>query len=143
MALTFALLAAGGAAAAHAAPPGQVATTATATATPVSTVPGDTVPDGTGLGDNEFLPDEQDVGDCVGLLERPNCGSPDKGGWRQYLVMLALVLGVAFIAWRVARLVRRRDEIVNAGLDGGRPGGSPGGATTGGEGNREGDADPQ
>ena len=69
---------------------------------------------GSGIADNVFLPEGQDVTDCVGTLERPNCGSSQKGGWRQYLVMLALVLGVAFIAWRVARLVRRRDAIVNA-----------------------------
>lgn len=76
--------------------------------------PSATSSSGSGIADNVFLPEGQDVTDCVGTLERPNCGSSQKGGWRQYLVMLALVLGVAFIAWRVARLVRRRDAIVNA-----------------------------
>lgn len=108
-------------------------------------MPGDTVPDDSGPGDSDFLPDEQDVGDCVGLLERPNCGSPDKGGWRQYLVMLALVLGVAFIAWRVARLVRRRDAIVNADRDAIANGGLDGGAPGAGDGvrNTSGHADPR
>ncbi len=78
------------------------------------TAPSATSAAGSGIADNVFLPEGQDVTDCVGTLERPNCGSSEKGGWRQYLVMLALVLGVAFIAWRVARLVRRRDAIVNA-----------------------------
>ena len=68
----------------------------------------------TGTEENVFLPEDQDVTDCVGTVELPNCGSKEKGGWRMYLVMLVLVAGVGFIAWRVARLVRRRDAIVNA-----------------------------
>jgi hypothetical protein len=65
--------------------------------------------------ENVFLPEDQDVTDCVGTVELPNCGSKEKGGWRMYLLMAVLVAGVAFIAWRVARLVRRRDAVVNAG----------------------------
>lgn len=67
-----------------------------------------------GQDENVYLPEDQDVTDCVGTVELPNCGSKEKGGWRMYLVMAVLVAGVAFIAWRVARLVRRRDAIVNA-----------------------------
>ena len=80
-----------------------------ATSAPSSTSGG-----GDGIEDNGFLPTGQDVTDCVGTVELPNCGSKDKGGWRMYLVMAVLVMGVAFIAWRVTRLVRRRDAIVNA-----------------------------
>lgn len=83
----------------------KAAQTATSTTAPTT---------GTGgIGDNVFLPEAHDVSDCVSTNELPNCGSKDKGGWHMYLVMLVLVLGVAFIAWRVVRLVRRRDAIVN------------------------------
>ncbi len=83
----------------------------TAQTTPANTAPGQAAGDD----ENVFLPTDQDVTDCVGTVELPNCGSKEKGGWRMYLVMAVLVAGVAFIAWRVARLVRRRDAVVNAG----------------------------
>jgi hypothetical protein len=83
----------------------KAAQTATTTTEPTSGT--------SGIGDNVFLPEAHDVSDCVSTNELPNCGSKDKGGWHMYLVMLVLVLGVAFIAWRVVRLVRRRDAIVN------------------------------
>lgn len=62
---------------------------------------------------NVFLPEGQDVSNCVGTLDRPECGSKAKGGWRQYLVLGVLALGVAFIGWRIARGVRQRDAVVN------------------------------
>lgn len=69
---------------------------------------------GAALADNEFLPERENVSDCFGALERPNCGSDAKGGWRQGLVFGLLAVGVAVIAWRVAVAVRRRDRAVNA-----------------------------
>ena len=45
--------------------------------------------------DNEFLPDERNLSDCVGALQRPGCGSEARGGWRQTLVFI--IMGVAMI----------------------------------------------
>lgn len=80
-----------------------------ATTSIVATEPG---PTGTGDDANPFLP-ERDLGDCIGTVQRPGCGSDARGGWRQYLVMLVLVAGVAFIGWRIARGVRARDRALD------------------------------
>ena len=64
-------------------------------------------------GDNVFFPDEQNLDDCIGLLPRPGCGSDARGGWRQYLTMGVLALGLAFIGWRISKGVRARDRVVN------------------------------
>ncbi len=37
--------------------------------------------------DNPFLPDEQNLSDCISALPRPECGSEARGGWRQILVL--------------------------------------------------------
>jgi len=66
------------------------------------------------VGDNDFIPADQDLSDCVGAVEQPDCGSEAKGGWRQYLVMAVLAAGLGFIAWRVTLAIRRRDAVVNA-----------------------------
>lgn len=71
-------------------------------------------------GDNVFMPDEQNLDDCVGLLPRPGCGSDARGGWRQYLTMGVLGLGLAFIGWRISRGVRARDRMVNDATGAGR-----------------------
>ena len=60
--------------------------------------------------DNGFIPTEQNVTSCVGTLELPNCGSPDKSDLRLYLTFAILMLGMAFIGWRIAVIVRRRDR---------------------------------
>lgn len=57
--------------------------------------------------DNEFIPRNRPIGDCISALPKPGCGSEARGGWRQGLVLLAIVLGLAFIAWRVVRSARR------------------------------------
>ena len=59
--------------------------------------------------DNEFLPARDNVSDCIGAVERPDCGSEAKGGWQMYLALGALVAGMSFIGWRVVRGVRARD----------------------------------
>lgn len=66
----------------------------------------------TGIAANDFIPAEN-IGSCVGTVERPNCGSKSKGGWRMYLTFAVLVSGMAFIGWRIARSVRARDAVVN------------------------------
>jgi hypothetical protein len=56
--------------------------------------------------DNPFIP-EGNLGDCISAVPKPNCGSEAKGGWRQGLVLVVLVLGLSFVGWRIARTVRR------------------------------------
>lgn len=63
---------------------------------------------------NVFLPEDQNLSDCVGTLQRPGCGSAARGGWRQYMTMGVLALGLAFVGWRIGRGVRARDAVVNA-----------------------------
>lgn len=59
---------------------------------------------------NDFLPEEENVGTCIGTLERPGCGSKAKGDFRQYLTFLALALGLGFIGWRITIAIRKRDR---------------------------------
>jgi len=68
----------------------------------------------TGIAANDFLPEDQNISDCVGTNERPGCGSKSKGGLHLYLVFAALIGGVGFIAWRVSIGIRARDAVVNA-----------------------------
>ena len=70
----------------------------------VSTVPAppDTV--------NDFLPEQENIGTCIGTLERPGCGSKAKGDFRQYLTFAVLLLGMAFIGWRITIGIRQRDR---------------------------------
>ncbi len=56
---------------------------------------------------NPFLPEQQNIGDCIGALERPGCGSEERGGWRQTLVFAIVGVGMAVVFGMVAREVRR------------------------------------
>lgn len=69
--------------------------------------------DGGAVVDNDFMPEEQNLSDCLGSLQRPGCGSDARGGWRQYLTMAVLAAGLAFVGWRISRGVRARDAVVN------------------------------
>lgn len=66
---------------------------------------------GGGTQGNEFLPTRENVSDCIGAVERPDCGSESKGGWRMYLTFGVLIAGMSFIGWRVVRGVRARDAV--------------------------------
>jgi hypothetical protein len=61
---------------------------------------------------NPFLPENADLTACVGTLQRPGCGSSERGGWHQNLVAIAMIGGLLIIfgrvGWGVARN-RRRD----------------------------------
>ena len=63
---------------------------------------------------NPFLPEEADLTSCIGMLQRPGCGSEERGGWHQYLVAVAMVGGLLIVfgrvAWGVARN-RRNSEL--------------------------------
>lgn len=76
--------------------------------------PAASTPDGSSVvGDNGFLP-ERDIGDCVGLLEKPDCGSKEKGGTGTYLTFAVLIAGLGVIFWRISKSIRQRDAVVNA-----------------------------
>jgi len=68
---------------------------------------------GTVPGENSFIPADENVSSCVGTLERPGCGSKDKGGWRMYLTFAVLIGGMSFIGWHVVKGIRARDAVVN------------------------------
>ena len=78
-----------------------------------TTVAGDNG-DGSGIADNPFIPEKNDLGNCIGALERPNCGSEERSSTGTLLVFLALLFGVGFVMWRIVRGVRQRDAVVNA-----------------------------
>ncbi len=92
-----------GAAGASATRPADAARTAAVSAPPPNT----NVPTPT---DNPFIPTKQNLSDCVGTMELPNCGSPKKGDSRTYLTFAVLMLGMGFIGWRIVVSVRRRDR---------------------------------
>lgn len=58
---------------------------------------------------NEFFPEDRDLTSCIGVLERPGCGSEERGGWRQALTLLAVVGGLAIVFGNVVRSVRKRN----------------------------------
>ena len=70
---------------------------------------------------NVFVPEDANVSSCVGTLERADCGSKSKGGWRMYLTFAVLMSGMGFIGWRIARSIRQRDAVLNAGTEDGTP----------------------
>jgi len=58
--------------------------------------------------DNDFVPVDEELTECISALPPPTCGSESRGGWRQTLVFVLVGIGLAFIAWRIVRSVRRR-----------------------------------
>lgn len=63
---------------------------------------------------NEFLPENRDIGECISAIPKPGCGSEARGGWRQTLVLLAILAGLALITWRIvagARKARRAQTL--------------------------------
>ena len=60
--------------------------------------------------ENPFIPEDRNLGDCVSSVPRPDCGTKAHGGWRQGIVFIVLMVGMAFIGWRIFRAVRRADR---------------------------------
>ena len=56
---------------------------------------------------NEFLPEDRNLSDCVGVLEKPGCGSEERGGPMMTLVFALVIGGMAFVFWRVIVGVRK------------------------------------
>ena len=79
----------------------------------------DTLDDTTRPTLNEFLPEQRPLSDCLSSLPKPDCGSKARGGWAQTTVFVAIIAGLAFIAWRIVATSRRarrvRDGAVTSG----------------------------
>ena len=56
---------------------------------------------------NDFLPEDRNLSDCVGVLEKPGCGSEERGGPMMTLVFALVIGGMAFVFWRVIVGVRK------------------------------------
>lgn len=88
-------------------PPIATVTASSNQPVPVSTddIPVDTA--------NPFLPENADLTACVGTLQRPGCGSRERGGWHQNFVAIAMIGGLLIIfgrvGWGVARNRRNGD----------------------------------
>jgi hypothetical protein len=59
---------------------------------------------------NPFLPDDRDLTDCVGMLQRPGCGSDARGGWHQNAVAIVMIAGLLLVFGRIAWSVRRSQQ---------------------------------
>lgn len=64
---------------------------------------------------NEFIPDDINLSECISALPRPECGSKERGGWRQTLLLGVLVAGLGVIGWRIVVAVRRGERSRNQG----------------------------
>ena len=62
------------------------------------------------LATNDFIPENVNLGDCVSSMPRPDCGSESHGGPHQLITFAVLMLGMAFIGWRIFRSVRRQER---------------------------------
>jgi hypothetical protein len=67
-------------------------------------------PPPTTIVDNEFIPRDRDLTECVSALPKPDCGSTSKGDWHQTAVMGVVACGLAFIGWRIVRSVRAKES---------------------------------
>lgn len=63
--------------------------------------------------DNEFIPENVNIGDCLSSLPRPECGSKNRSGTGTLLTFGVLMAGTGFIGWRISRSVRARDRQQN------------------------------
>ena len=80
---------------------------------PASTPVDSTIPVEPPTTANDFFPEERDVTDCLGTVERPGCGSKARGGWRQTLVFIAMFIGLLVVFGRVAIGVSRNRKKVD------------------------------
>jgi hypothetical protein len=75
--------------------------------------------------ENVFLPDDTTVNvtDCISSVQRPECGSRERGGWRQGVLFGVVVAGLIAIGSRLVIGIRRRPEQerpIGRGQTGGR-----------------------
>jgi hypothetical protein len=63
---------------------------------------------------SDFFPEDNNLSDCLGLVERPGCGSESRGGVGQTLVFGFLAIGLGFILWRVSVGIRANRAATDA-----------------------------
>jgi hypothetical protein len=89
---------------------GGGAALAASTRVPPSTAPPSTAPVVTA---NEFLPTDRDLSDCVGVLEKPGCGSEQRGGTATTVVFIVMLLAMVLIFTRIAIGVRQNRRAID------------------------------
>lgn len=80
----------------------------TASTPPTTTVAAARDAPATVVEDNPFIPEDQNLSECISALPKPGCGSEARGGWRQTLVFVIMAVALAFVGWRIVRSMRRR-----------------------------------
>jgi hypothetical protein len=63
---------------------------------------------------SDFFPEDNNLSDCLGLVEKPGCGSESRGGLGQILVFVFLALGLGIILWRISVGVRANRAATDA-----------------------------
>jgi hypothetical protein len=89
---------------------GGAAALAASTPAPPPTAPPATAPVVTA---NEFLPTDRDRSDCVGVLEKPGCGSQARGGTAITVVFIIMLLAMVLIFARIAVGVRQNRRAID------------------------------
>lgn len=84
---------------------------------PVPATPADDGPDAPPNTITDFYPESSNLSDCVGLVEKPGCGSGSRGGWRQTVVFVVLFAGLGVILWRVSRGIKANRVAIDADAD--------------------------
>ncbi|HSP28007.1 MAG TPA: hypothetical protein VLN74_05610 [Ilumatobacteraceae bacterium] len=59
---------------------------------------------------NPFLPENRNLTECIGMLQRPGCGSEARGGWHQNAVAIVMIAGLLLVFGRIAWGVRRSQK---------------------------------
>ena len=59
---------------------------------------------------NDFLPEGQNLSDCIGAVERPGCGSESRGGWRQTLTFTVMAAGLVRVFGRIFWAARKKSR---------------------------------
>ena len=97
-------------------PPVEPTTAATIATTIPTTIPTDDVPTDEIVVDeaNPFLPEDRNLTECIGMLQRPGCGSESRGGWHQNAVAIVMVAGLLLVFGRIAWGVRRSQKQIAA-----------------------------
>ena len=62
---------------------------------------------------SEFLPQDANLSDCIGLVEKPGCGSEARGGWPQFAIFGAIVVGLGIIIWRITSGLRANRAVAS------------------------------
>ena len=87
----------------------SVATLAPATLATAGEEPPPTEPEPTTTF-NDFFPEQENLSDCLGSLERPGCGSKSRGGWRQTVTFSVMAAGLLLVFGRIAWAVRKSSK---------------------------------